>query len=60
MLIGNLLHSACWKAGAFDRFVDGFARVVLSPAEKSISFYERAGFGPAGALMLRTLPADQS
>ena len=38
---------------------NGFARVVLSPAERSIPFYERAGFGPAGALMLRTLPADQ-
>jgi GNAT superfamily N-acetyltransferase len=38
---------------------NGFARVMLSPAERSIPFYERAGFGPAGALMLRTLPADQ-
>jgi len=35
---------------------NGFARVVLSPTERSISLYERAGFGPAGALMLRTLP----
>lgn len=32
----------------------GFARVVLSPSERSIPFYGRAGFGPAGALMLWT------
>lgn len=33
---------------------NGFARVVLSPSERSIPFYERAGFGAAGALMLWT------
>ena len=33
---------------------NGFARVVLSPTERSIPFYQRAGFGPANALMLRT------
>ena len=33
---------------------NGFARVVLSPTERSIPFYERAGFGPAIALMLWT------
>jgi GNAT superfamily N-acetyltransferase len=32
----------------------GFARVMLSPSERSIPFYERAGFGPADALMLWT------
>lgn len=31
-----------------------FARVVLSPSERSIPFYGRAGFGPAAALMLWT------
>ncbi len=31
----------------------GFARVVLSPSERSVPFYRRAGFGPAGALLLR-------
>ena len=35
---------------------NGFARVVLSSTERSIPLYERAGFGPAGALMLRTPP----
>jgi len=35
---------------------NGFARVVLSPSERSIPFYERAGFGPAYTLMLRTSP----
>ena len=35
---------------------NGFVRVVLSPTERSIPLYERAGFGPADALMLRTSP----
>ena len=35
---------------------NGFVRVVLSPTERSIPLYERAGFGPADALMLRTPP----
>ena len=35
-----------------------FARVVLSPSERSIPFYRRAGFGPADILMLWT-PADR-
>ena len=30
------------------------ARVVLSPSERSVPFYQRAGFGPADALMLWT------
>jgi GNAT superfamily N-acetyltransferase len=33
---------------------NGFARVVLSPTERSIPLYEGAGFGPAPARMLRT------
>lgn len=32
----------------------GFARVVLSPSERSVPFYQRAGFGPADALLLWT------
>ncbi|GAB2954573.1 hypothetical protein GCM10027280_48750 [Micromonospora polyrhachis] len=32
-----------------------FARVVLSPTEKSVPFYERAGFGPADMLMVKVL-----
>lgn len=39
---------------------NGFARVVLSPTDRSIPFYERAGFGPASALMVRTLPQPTS
>jgi GNAT superfamily N-acetyltransferase len=35
---------------------NGFARVVLSPTERSVPLYQRAGFGPADALMLRTPP----
>lgn len=40
-------------------YADGnsFARVVLSPSSASIPFYERAGFGPASSLMLRTPPS---
>jgi GNAT superfamily N-acetyltransferase len=33
---------------------NGFARVVLSPSERSVPFYRRAGFRPASALLLRT------
>jgi len=32
------------------------ARVVLSPSERSIPFYQRAGFGPADILMVWTPP----
>jgi hypothetical protein len=38
---------------------NGFVRVVLSPTERSIPLYERTGFGPADALMLRTPPPWQ-
>jgi len=31
----------------------GFARLVLSPSERSVPFYERAGFAPATSLLLR-------
>jgi GNAT superfamily N-acetyltransferase len=31
-------------------------RVVLSPSDRAVSLYERAGFGPADSLMLRTPP----
>jgi GNAT superfamily N-acetyltransferase len=34
----------------------GYARVVLSPSQRSIPFYRRAGFGPADALLLREHP----
>jgi len=37
---------------------NGFARVVLSPTERSIPFYQRAGFGAAHALILWK-PADR-
>ena len=35
----------------------GFARVVLSPTDRAIPFYQRAGFTPADTLMLWTPPA---
>jgi GNAT superfamily N-acetyltransferase len=47
--IGNLLIDAL-----LDHAVrNDFARVVLSPSDRSIPFYERAGFGPADVLMVR-------
>lgn len=38
---------------------NGFVRTVLSPTQRSIPFYERAGFGPAHTLMLRTPPGTR-
>jgi GNAT superfamily N-acetyltransferase len=35
---------------------DDLVRVVLSPSDRSIPFYQRAGFDPADILMLRTPP----
>lgn len=35
---------------------NGLARIVLSPSERSIPFYERLGFRPAADLMVRPLP----
>jgi GNAT superfamily N-acetyltransferase len=48
--IGGMLVSAV--LGFADE--NDFARVVLSPSERSIPFYQRAGFGPANLLMLRS------
>jgi len=48
---GKLLHTLLGYADA-----NRFARVVLSPSERAIPFYERAGFAPAQSLLLRTLP----
>ncbi|MBM7772493.1 GNAT superfamily N-acetyltransferase [Actinokineospora baliensis] len=36
----------------------GYVRVVLSPTERAIPFYQRAGFGPADSLMLRLPPTE--
>ena len=36
-----------------------FARLVLSPSERSVPFYRRAGFGPADVLMVWD-PADRA
>jgi len=35
---------------------NGFARVVLSPSQRAIPFYQRAGFAPADSLLLRSQP----
>ncbi|MGH3302477.1 MAG: GNAT family N-acetyltransferase [Streptosporangiaceae bacterium] len=35
----------------------GFARIVLNPSQRAIPFYERAGFGSASALLVRTPPS---
>jgi GNAT superfamily N-acetyltransferase len=52
--VGGRLLSALL---AFAR-AEGFVRVVLSPTERSVPFYERAGFGPADMLMALRLPED--
>jgi GNAT superfamily N-acetyltransferase len=33
----------------------GFARIVLSPSERSVPFYQRAGFVPATSLLIKEL-----
>jgi GNAT superfamily N-acetyltransferase len=33
----------------------GFARIVLSPSERSVPFYSRAGFVPATSLLIKDL-----
>jgi GNAT superfamily N-acetyltransferase len=33
----------------------GFARIVLSPSERSVPFYAHAGFVPATSLLIKTL-----
>jgi GNAT superfamily N-acetyltransferase len=64
--LGNVFVLAAYRnrgigsrlVGAALNYADenGFVRVVLSPTERSIPLYDRAGFGPADALMLRTPP----
>jgi predicted N-acetyltransferase YhbS len=49
--LGSVLVDAC-LAAARDR---GFARLVLSPSERSVPFYARHGFEPATSLMVRQL-----
>lgn len=48
---GQLLEAVLGYANQHD-----FARVVLSPTERSVPFYRRAGFGAADILMLWTPP----
>ena len=51
--LGERLVAAC-TAYADEH---GFARIVLSPSERSVPFYARAGFAPATSLMVRSAPA---
>jgi GNAT superfamily N-acetyltransferase len=48
---GALLDAALAHARA-----EGHARVVLSPSERSVPFYRRAGFTPASSLLLAEPP----
>lgn len=50
--VGEALVAAC--TGYADEH--GFARIVLSPTERSIPFYARADFVPAVSLMVRPGP----
>lgn len=47
--VGGALVEACTSHAD----ANGFARVVLSPSERSIAFYERCGFRQAAGLMVR-------
>ena len=47
--LGRLLLDAC-TSYADER---GLARIVLSPTDRSVPFYARAGFVPATSLMVR-------
>lgn len=47
---GALLRALLAEADA-----RGCVRVVLSPSERSVRFYERAGFGPASMLLVRNM-----
>lgn len=51
--IGERLLDACTSYAD----AEGFVRIVLSPSERSVPLYARAGFGPAGELLLRPGPA---
>nr|WP_246416086.1 GNAT family N-acetyltransferase [Nocardioides luti] len=50
--LGSRLLAACTAYAD----AEGFARVVLSPSERSVPFYARGGFAPATSLMVRPLP----
>jgi GNAT superfamily N-acetyltransferase len=51
--LGSSLMNACTSHAD----EHGFARLVLSPNERSVPFYLRAGFEPATSLMVRPGPA---
>lgn len=51
--VGDALVAACTAYAD----AHGFARIVLSPSERSVPFYARAGFTPATALMVRPAPS---
>jgi GNAT superfamily N-acetyltransferase len=53
--IGTRLLDACTTYAD----TEGFVRIVLSPSERSVPLYARAGFGPAGELLLRQGPTAQ-
>jgi GNAT superfamily N-acetyltransferase len=50
--LGSSLINACTSHADGHRF----ARLVLSPSERSVPFYARAGFEPATSLMVRPGP----
>jgi GNAT superfamily N-acetyltransferase len=50
--IGSRLLAACTEHAD----AEGFVRVVLSPSERSVPLYARAGFAPATSLMVRPGP----
>ncbi len=53
---GDGLGEALLDAAIAYADANGFARLVLSPSERSIPLYGRAGFEPATTLMVRPQP----
>lgn len=51
--VGSQLLDACTSYAD----AENFTRLVLSPTERSIPFYSRAGFGTATSLLLRPGPS---
>ena len=49
------IGTALLNAAVADARARDCARIVLSPSERSVPFYQRAGFGPATMLLAHVL-----
>jgi GNAT superfamily N-acetyltransferase len=63
--LGNALVLPAWRSQGIGTALlaalldharaEHFSRIVLSPSERSMAFYQRAGFAPATSLLLTEL-----